>query len=96
MPYFNGGIGVTDDSHVEVEVPAKELVNHTCRHGYTSQNILTICDFDMRFIFTVACWPGSAQDSRILNHALANCSSFPVPPKGKKKFLTKYYYLLLF
>ena len=51
MPYFNGGIGVTDDSHVEVEVPAKELVNHTCRHGYISQNIIAICEFDMRFIF---------------------------------------------
>jgi len=69
-------------------VPAEEAVNHTCRHGYTSQNILAICDFDMRFIFVVAGWPGSAHDSRILSHALANFPSFPVPPKGKKrKFL---------
>ena len=94
--YFKGAIGAIDGSHVKVEVPAEEVVNHTCQHGYTSQNILTVCDFDMRFIFTVANWPGSAQDSRILNHALANCSSFPVPPKVKKKFLTKYCYLLLF
>ena len=66
------------------------MVNHTCRHGYTSQNILAICDFDMRFIFVVAGWPGSAHDSRILSHALANFPSFPVPPKGKKKkFLIK-------
>lgn len=59
------------------------MVNHTCRHGYTSQNILAICDFDMRFIFVVAGWPGSAHDSRILSHALANFPSFHVPPKGK-------------
>ncbi|RCV33117.1 hypothetical protein SETIT_7G056900v2 [Setaria italica] len=36
----------------------------------------------MRFIFAVAGWPGSAHDTRILNHALANFPSFPVPPKG--------------
>ena len=39
----------------------------------------------MRFIFVVAGCPGSAHDSQILSHALANLSSFPVPPKGKKK-----------
>ncbi|XBI21859.1 hypothetical protein VPH35_062938 [Triticum aestivum] len=37
----------------------------------------------MRFTFVVAGWPGSAHDSRILNHALAHFSSFTVPPKGK-------------
>jgi hypothetical protein len=31
----------------------------------------------------VAGWAGSAHDTRILNHALANFHSFPVPPKGK-------------
>ena len=62
------------------------MVNHTCRHRYTSQNILAICDFDMRFIFVVAGCLGFAHDSRIHNHALANLSSFPVPPKGKKIF----------
>uniref|UniRef100_A0A8I6XQE7 DDE Tnp4 domain-containing protein n=1 Tax=Hordeum vulgare subsp. vulgare TaxID=112509 RepID=A0A8I6XQE7_HORVV len=31
----------------------------------------------------VAGWPGSTHDSRVINHALAHFSSFPVPPKGK-------------
>eukprot|EP00267_Zea_mays_P040633 XP_008680777.2 uncharacterized protein LOC103655879 [Zea mays] len=82
-PYFKGAIGAIDGSHVPVVVPTEEVVNHTCRHGYTSQNVLAICDFDMRFIFAVAGWPGSAHDTRILNHALANFPSFPLPPKGK-------------
>ena len=85
-PYFNGAIGAIDGSHVPVAVPSEEVVTHTCRHGYTSQNVLAICDFDMRFIFAVAGWPGSAHDTRILNHALANFSSFPVPPKGISGF----------
>ena len=63
-------------------VSAEDMVNHTCHHGYTSQNVLVVCDFDMRFIFTVAGWLGCAHDTRILNHALANFPSFPVPPKG--------------
>jgi hypothetical protein len=44
--------------------------------------VLAICDFDIRFTFVVAGWLGSAHDTRILNHALANFSYFPVPPKG--------------
>jgi hypothetical protein len=81
-PHFKDAIGAIDGSHIQVVVPLDETISHTCRHGYTSQNVLAICDFDMRFIFVVAGWPGSAHDSRILTHALANFSSFPVPPKG--------------
>jgi hypothetical protein len=80
-PHFKGAIGAIDGSHVPCSV--QDVVNHTCRHGYTSQNVLAICDFDMRFTFVVAGWPGSAHDTRILHHALANFPSFPVPPKGK-------------
>ncbi|XP_066365210.1 uncharacterized protein [Miscanthus floridulus] len=82
-PYFKGAIGAIDGSHVQVVVPVDEVVNHTNCHGYTSQNVLAIFDFDMRFTFAVTGWSGSAHDTRILNHALANFPSFPVPPKGK-------------
>jgi hypothetical protein len=52
-PYFKGAIGAIDGSYVKVVVPVDEVVNHTCHHGYTSQNVLAICDFDMRFTFVV-------------------------------------------
>jgi hypothetical protein len=65
-------------------VPAEEVVNHTCQHGYTSQNVLAICDFDMRFTFLVAGWPDSAHDTRVLNHTLTNFGDeFPIPLAGK-------------
>jgi hypothetical protein len=70
--YFKGAIGAIDGSHVRVSVVVEEVVNHTCRHGYTSHNVLVVCDFDMRFTFVVASWPGSAHDTRIPNHALTN------------------------
>nr|XP_045089407.1 uncharacterized protein LOC123497194 [Aegilops tauschii subsp. strangulata] len=82
-PHFKGAIGAIDGSHVPVSVPADDAVNHRCRHGFTSQNVLAVCDFDMRFTFVVAGWPGCAHDTRVLNHALAHFPSFPIPPKGK-------------
>jgi hypothetical protein len=98
-PYFKDSIGATDGSHVKIKVAAEELVNHTCRYGYTSQNVLAIFDFNMRFIFDVAGWLDSTHDTRIHNHASANFPSFHVPPKGKDDFLQSYqyfyYYLLL-
>jgi hypothetical protein len=82
-PHFKDAIGAIDGSHVQVSVPTEDVVNHTCRHGYTSQNILTVCDFDMRFTFMVTGWPGSAHDTRILNHALTNFGDkFSKPPTG--------------
>jgi hypothetical protein len=86
-PYFKGAIGAIDGSHVPMIVPVDEVVNHTNRCGYTSQNVLAICGFDMRFTFVVTGWSGFAHDTRILNHASANFPSFPVPPKGNNGFL---------
>jgi hypothetical protein len=82
--HFKGAIGAIDGSHIRVSVPAEEDVNHTCRYGYTSQNVLAICDFYMSFTFLVSGWPGSAHDTRVLNHALTNFSDeFPIAPTGK-------------
>jgi hypothetical protein len=54
LPHFKGAIGAIDGSHIKVSVSSEEVVNHTNRQGYTSQNILVICDFDMRYTFVVA------------------------------------------
>jgi hypothetical protein len=69
-PHFKGAIGAIDGSHIRASVPVEEVENHTCRHGHTSQNVLAICDFDMRFTFLVAGWPGSAHGTWVLNHTL--------------------------
>lgn len=82
-PHFNNCIGAIDGTHVPVVVPADEQIAHTGRHGYTSQNVMAVCDFDMRFTFVVAGWPGSAHDTRIFNNTLDKYSNrFPHPPDG--------------
>jgi hypothetical protein len=97
LPYivsFCCRIGAIDGCHVPVEVPADEVVNHTGRHGFPSQNVMAVCDFDMRFTFVVAGWPGSAHDTRILNDTLAKYGHrFPKPPAGTSCLLTCIFYV---
>lgn len=61
-PFFDKCIGALDGTHVKVVVPTNQVVPHTGRHGYTSQNVLALCDFDMRFTFAVVGWPRSVAD----------------------------------
>jgi hypothetical protein len=68
--YFNNCIGAIDGTHMPVVVPANKVGQYVGRHGYSSQNVLAICDFDMRFTFAVAGWLGSVHDTRVFNDAI--------------------------
>ncbi|WVZ53741.1 hypothetical protein U9M48_004643 [Paspalum notatum var. saurae] len=46
-PYFDNCIGAIDGTHVPVVVPSNQLVQHMGRKGFTGQNVLAICDFNM-------------------------------------------------
>lgn len=82
-PHFKDCIGAIDGSHIPVTVPLSETPKYVGRHGYASQNIMAVCDFDLRFIFVVTGWPGSAHDTRILNDTLLTYAQrFPKPPPG--------------
>jgi hypothetical protein len=82
-PHFNGCIGAIDGTHIPVIILATETVSHIGRHRYTLQNVLAICDFDLRFTFVVAGWPSSTHDTRVFNDALERYgSTFPLPPEG--------------
>jgi hypothetical protein len=53
------------------------------RHDYSSQNVLAICDVDMRFIFVVAGSPGLVHDMRVFNDAQnIYGDKFPHQPPG--------------
>ncbi|WVZ71266.1 hypothetical protein U9M48_019874 [Paspalum notatum var. saurae] len=83
-PYFDNCIGSIDGTHVPVVVPSSKLVQHMGRKGITTQNVLAICDFNMRFTFGVTGWPGSVHDMRVFNDALEKyADKFPHPPEGK-------------
>ena len=85
LPHFNNYIGAIDGTHIPVVVPADEMINHVGRHGFATQNVMAVCDFDMRFISIVAGWPGSAHDTRIFKDTLDKYKEkFPHPPSGTK------------
>ena len=82
-PYFKDCIGAIDGTHVPCVVPSDKFVQHLCRKGMTTQNVLAVCDFDMRFTFVLAGWPGSVHDMRVFTDATTTYSNvFPHPPTG--------------
>lgn len=81
-PHFKNAIGAIDGTHIPVLVAAKDKQKYTNRKGYTSQNVLAICDFDLRFTFAVPGWPGSAHDNRVWTDARPRFANYPHPPHG--------------
>ena len=83
-PHFKKAIGAIDGTHITVVVPNHLKVMHINRHGFTSQNVMAICDFDMRFTFVVVGWPGSVHDTRVWSDAMVEYEDYPHPPDGKQ------------
>jgi hypothetical protein len=84
-PHFRNCIGTIDGTHFRVTIPSSEQAVHMNRHGYCSQNVMVVCDFNMRFTFVVTGWPGSAHDTHIWRDTLLKKykDEFPHPPQGK-------------
>ena len=70
-------------THVQVVVPQHEQPRYRGRKGIPTQNILAVCDFEMRFTFVSAGWEGSAHDTRIFSETLERPHlRFTYPPPG--------------
>ncbi|XP_056159720.1 uncharacterized protein LOC115667555 [Syzygium oleosum] len=109
--YFKGCVGAIDGTHVNASVPVSKQIPFRGRKGTTTQNVLCVCSFDMKFTFVYAGWEGFANDCRVLSTALETPQlQFPRPPPGKyyvvdsgyaalEGFLTpfkRYYYRCIF
>jgi hypothetical protein len=82
-PHFNNCKGAIDGTHIPVVVPNDKVVQLLCRKGCTTQNVLAVYDFDMRFIFVLVGWPGSIHDTRVFNNSTNKYKDmFPRPPPG--------------
>jgi DDE superfamily endonuclease len=69
--YFGDCLGALDGTHIEMHVPTVLQPRYQNRKGTISQNILAVCDFNMKFVYILAGWEGSAHDSRVLLDAQA-------------------------
>lgn len=83
-PHFKDCIGTLDGTHIRVALHPNEQVRYIGKSGIPTQNILAICDFDMRFTYVSVGQPGSMHDTSVLYNAMkVDSKFFPHPPKNK-------------
>jgi DDE superfamily endonuclease len=63
--FFDDCVGAVDGTHIPVSPPYAERVAFRDRSGNLSQNVLAICNFDMRFTDVLSGWEGSVADSTL-------------------------------
>ncbi|KAL5567972.1 hypothetical protein UlMin_024547 [Ulmus minor] len=73
-----GCVGAIDGTYVPCVVPAEVAAAYRNRKGFTSQNVMAVVDFEMKFTYIVVGWEGSAHDARVLNVA-KNTPAFRFP-----------------
>jgi hypothetical protein len=84
FPHFKDCIGALDGTHIRVSLPPDEQVRYYGKRGpIATQNVLAVCDFDMRFTYVSTDQPGSMHDTSVLYNAInVDEKLFPHPPQG--------------
>ena len=72
-------VHLMEHMYVAIHVPLQLQPKYRNRKGTLSQNILAACNFDMKFVYILAGWEGSAHDMRVLSDAQAS-KGFITPP----------------
>ena len=72
-------MGVIDGTHIRVKVSSTNAPKYRGRKEYTTQNVLAVCDFDMRFTYILPGWEGTVSDSRIIKNALSKEDKLIIP-----------------
>ena len=78
--YFDDSLGALDGTHISIYILEYKYCPYQNRKGWLSQNVLAVCDFDMRFRFILPGWEGSAHDSRIFKDTMDG-KGFIVPER---------------
>jgi hypothetical protein len=58
--------GCIDGTHIPVKAPSADRDSYVNRKGFTSINVLAVCDNNMRFTYLYADRAGSVHDARVL------------------------------
>lgn len=71
-PYFKNCLGSIYGTHVPISMSPNQAAPFRNRKGTLSQNVMFVCDFDLRVTYLSAGWEGSATDSMVLRSAMTN------------------------
>ncbi|KAL8508172.1 hypothetical protein ACS0TY_018665 [Phlomoides rotata] len=77
--WFKGCLGALDGRYINVQVHAADKGRYRTQKGHISTNVLVVCNRDMRFIYVLPGWEGSACDARILRNAVNRTNGLKVP-----------------
>ena len=76
---MQGCVGALDGTYINVQVPNGDKPRYRSRKGQICTNTLAACDHNMRFVYVLAGWEGSAGDARVLPDAVNRENGFRVP-----------------
>jgi hypothetical protein len=76
-PYFRDCIGAIDGTHILAYVSEEDRPAYRNRKNQVSQNVLAASSIDLRFLYVLPGWEGSASDSRVYEDA--RTTDFTVP-----------------
>ncbi|KAL8479004.1 hypothetical protein ACS0TY_030774 [Phlomoides rotata] len=76
---FKGCLGALDGTYIDVHVPAADKERNWNRKGHVTVNVLGVCDTNMRFVYVLTGWEGSAADLRVLRDAVNRTHGLKVP-----------------
>ncbi|KHN15618.1 Putative nuclease HARBI1, partial [Glycine soja] len=77
--WFERCIGALDEAHIPITVSPYERPIYCNRKGDGSTNVLAACGLDLRFIYVLPRWEGSAGDSRVLRDTLRRQNKLEIP-----------------
>ncbi|KAG8371579.1 hypothetical protein BUALT_Bualt13G0102600 [Buddleja alternifolia] len=76
---FKGCLGALDGSYIDVQVLKAHKPRYRTHKGSISVNVLGVVDQDMKFVYALPGWEGSAADSRVLRDAVSRPNGLRVP-----------------
>ena len=76
-PFFKDTIGALDGTQILCSPKKEEREAYRNHKGHLTQNCLMACNFNLKFLYVLSGWEGSASDSLLFDKA---CQlSFPIP-----------------
>ncbi|XP_062089409.1 uncharacterized protein LOC133795941 [Humulus lupulus] len=84
--WFENCLEALDGTYIEVQVPEVDKPRYRTRKSNIATNVLRVCSQDMKLLFVLLGWEGSASDSRVLRDDMSRPNGLKIP-KG-------YYYLV--
>jgi hypothetical protein len=78
--FLQNCLGSIDGTHIPISMSPNQVAPFRNRKGTFSQNVVVVCDFDLKISYVSAGWEGMAIDSMVLRSAMGNpVGKFEVP-----------------